>query len=78
LGECFFWQENIIVGQNYIAAESKSKAIEWLNIVRTTLIFVYDNSDELKKDLTENSEEEKVPEVREDYDIPNSFENFWD
>ena len=74
----FFWQENIIVGQNYIAAESKSKAIEWLNIVRTALIFVDDNSDELKKDLSETPEEEKVPEVRDDYDIPNSFENFWD
>ena len=72
-----FKPDNIIVGQNYIAAESKSKAIEWLNIVRTALIFVDDNAEELKKEIKESSEE-KVPEVRDDYDIPNTFENFWD
>lgn len=73
-----FRPENIIVGQNFIAAESKSKAVEWLNIVRTALIFVDENSEELKKDLNETKEEEKIPEVNDDYDIPNSFENFWD
>lgn len=73
-----FRPENIIVGQNYIAAESKSKAIEWLNIVRTALIFVDDNSEDLKRELKGNSSDEKVPEVREEYDIPNTFENFWD
>ncbi|WP_407374092.1 hypothetical protein [Methanobrevibacter sp.] len=73
-----FRPENIIVGQNYIAAESKSKAIEWLNIVRTALIFVDDNSDDLKKELNEKTPE-KVPEVREDYDdVSSAFENFWD
>ena len=72
-----FRPENIIVGQNYIAAESKSKAIEWLNIVRTALIFVDDNAEDLKKELNKSSEE-KIPEVRDDYDIPNTFENFWD
>ena len=73
-----FRPENIIVGQNYIAAESKSKAIEWLNIVRTALIFVDENSEDLKKELDETKEEEKIPEVKDDYDIPNNFENFWD
>ena len=73
-----FRPENIIVGQNYIAAESKSKAIEWLNIVRTALIFVDENSEELKKELNETKTEEKIPEVKDDYDISNSFENFWD
>lgn len=73
-----FRPENIIVGQNYIAAESKSKAVEWLNIVRTALIFVDDNSDDLKKELNEKTQE-KAPEVREDYDdISGAFENFWD
>ena len=73
-----FRPENIIVGQNYIAAQSKPKAVEWLNIVRTALIFVDDNSEDLKKDLN-NIEEEKVPEVRDSYeDISNNFENFWD
>lgn len=73
-----FRPENIIVGQNYIAAESKSKAIEWLNIVRTALIFVDENSEDLKKELDETKEEEKIPEVKDDYDLPNNFENFWD
>lgn len=72
-----FKPENIIVGQNYIAAESKTKAVEWLNIVRTALIFVDDNAEELKKEL-DNTPEKKVPEVRDEYDIPNTFENFWD
>ena len=73
-----FRPDNIIVGQNYIAAQSKSKAVEWLNIVRTALIFVDDNSDDLKKEL-KDAEEEKIPEVRDSYDdVPNTFENFWD
>ncbi|WP_295589326.1 hypothetical protein [uncultured Methanobrevibacter sp.] len=73
-----FKPDNIIVGQGFIAAESKSKAIEWLKIIRTALIFVDDNSDDLKKELNEK-EEEKIPEVKEDYDdISNAFENFWD
>lgn len=73
-----FQPENIIVGQNYIAAESKSKAIEWLNIVRTALIFVDENSQDLKKEISENKSE-NVPEVKDEYeDISNSFENFWD
>lgn len=72
-----FRPDDIIVGQGFIAAQSKQKAIEWLNIVRTALIFVDDNSDDLKKELSE-PEEEKPPEVIDDYEIPNNFENFWD
>lgn len=69
-----FKPENIIVGQGYIASESKDKAIEWLKIVKTALIFVDDNSDDLKKDLPENDSEQ----VNEEYDALNTFENFWD
>ena len=72
-----FRPDNIIVGQGYIAAESKLKAIEWLKIIRTALIFVDDNSDDLKRELN-TSKEAKIPEVRDDYDISNTFENFWD
>ncbi|MDO5859196.1 hypothetical protein [Methanobrevibacter sp.] len=72
-----FRPESIIVGQNYIAAESKFKAVEWLNIVRTALIFVDENSEELRKELNKDNEE-KIPEVRDDYDVSNTFENFWD
>lgn len=73
-----FKPNNIIVGQGFIAAESESKAIEWLNIVRTALIFIdNDNSDDLKKELSDD-DESKSPEVIDDYDIPNNFENFWE
>ena len=68
-----FKPENIIVGQEFICAESKEKAIEWLKIVKTALIFV-ENNEGLKKD----SVEENIPEVKQDYDIPDNFENFWD
>lgn len=72
-----FRPDNVIVGQGYIAAESRNKAVEWLNIVRTALIFVDDNKDDLKEELDSNGES-KAPEVIEDYEIPNNFENFWD
>lgn len=72
-----FRPDNIIVGQGYIAAESRKKAVEWLNIVRTALIFVDDNSDDLKKELSSN-DENVSDDVNEDYEIPNNFENFWD
>jgi predicted nuclease with TOPRIM domain len=72
-----FKPENIMVGQGFIAAESRQKAVEWLNIVRTALIFVDDNSEDLKKELSSN-EESVPPEVNDDYEIPNNFENFWD
>ena len=72
-----FKPDNIIVGQGYIAAESRDKAVEWLNIVRTALIFVDENEDDLRRELNSNNET-RPPEVREDYDIPNTFENFWE
>lgn len=72
-----FKPDNIIVGQGYIAAQSKQDAIDWLKIIRTALIFVDENEEELKQDLQE-VQESKPPEVRDDYEIPTNFENFWD
>ena len=72
-----FRPDNIIVGQGYIAAESRNKAVEWLNIVRTALIFVDDNENKIKRELN-SDDETKAPEVIDDYEIPNNFENFWD
>jgi len=72
-----FKPDNIIVGQGLIAAQSIDKAIEWLNIVRTALIFVDNNEDDLKKELNPKVEVESVDDD-EDYDIPDTFENFWD
>ena len=72
-----FKPDNIIVGQGYIAAESKSKAVEWLKIIRTALIFVDNDVNDLINELNPPSEN-KIPEVRDDYDITSTFENFWD
>ena len=72
-----FKPDDIIVGQGYICAESREKAIEWLKIVRTALIFVENNKDELSEDLQKTTES-KPPEVKDEYEIPNNFENFWD
>ena len=72
-----FRPDNIIVGQGYIAAETRDKAVEWLNIVRTALIFVDDNEDDLRRELSSTTET-RAPEVRDDYEIPNTFENFWE
>ncbi|MGX8694078.1 MAG: hypothetical protein ACSW71_04135 [Methanobrevibacter sp.] len=72
-----FKPDNIIVGQGFIAAQSKQDAIDWLKIIRTALIFIEDNEEELKQDLDE-IRPKRPPEVRDDYEIPNSFENFWD
>ena len=72
-----FKPEKVIVGQGYIAAQSKQDAVDWLKIIRTALIFIEDNEKDLKEDLDE-VKESKPPEVLDDYDVPNSFENFWD
>ncbi len=42
-----FKPENIIVGQGYIGAKSKQEAIDWLKIIRTALIFVENNNEDL-------------------------------
>ncbi|MBE6510812.1 MAG: hypothetical protein J6B73_05705 [Methanobrevibacter sp.] len=72
-----FKPENILVGQGFIAAQSRNQAIEWLKIIKTALIFVEDNKEELKKELSSNTQN-NPPEAMDDYDSPNTFENFWD
>ncbi|WP_407379140.1 hypothetical protein [Methanobrevibacter sp.] len=72
-----FKPDNILVGQGFIAAQSKNQAIDWLKIIKTALIFLEDNEEELKEELSLNNQK-KTPESREDYDLPNTFENFWD
>lgn len=46
-----FNPENIIVGQGYIGAISKEDAIDWLKIVKTALIFVENDNDELQREI---------------------------
>ena len=72
-----FRPDNILVGQGFIAAQSRNQAIDWLKIIKTALIFVEDNKDELTKELS-SKHSNKSPEARDDYDLPNTFENFWE
>ncbi len=72
-----FRPDNILVGQGFIAAQSRNQAIDWLKIIKTALIFVEDNEDELRQEFNSKTQN-KPPEVRESYDVPNTFENFWD
>ena len=72
-----FKPDNILVGQGFIAAQSRNQAIGWLKIIKTALIFVDDNKDELTEELS-SKYQNKPPEARDDYDVPNTFENFWE
>lgn len=71
-----FKPDNIIVGQGFIAAQSKKDAVEWLKIIKTALIFIDDNSDDLKNN--DDVEKDEVSNEKDNYDISNTFENFWD
>lgn len=75
-----FKPEDVIVGQGLIGAKSKEIAIDWLKIVKTALIFLENSEDDLKEELTksETPTSEIKEEVKENYDIPNNFENFWE
>lgn len=72
-----FRPDNILVGQGFIAAQSRNQAIDWLKIIKTALIFVEDNEEDLRQEFNSKTQN-KPPEVRDSYDVPNTFENFWD
>ena len=65
----------IKIGQGLIGAQSKQLAIDWLKIIKTALIFVEENEDDLKEEF--NSYKEEEPKSVNN-DISNAFENFWD
>lgn len=46
-----FKPENIVVGQDKIAASSRKDAVEWLKIIRTVLIFESSKIDDLKEEF---------------------------
>jgi predicted nuclease with TOPRIM domain len=48
-----FKPEKIVIGQGYIAANSKEAAKEWLKIIRTVLIFYDSKIDDLKEEFTD-------------------------
>ena len=77
-----FKPDEIIVGQGLIGAKSKEVAIDWLKIVKTALIFLENSEDELKDELSSISSLSPIgpkdDEAKNNYEIPNSFENFWE
>lgn len=46
-----FRPENVVVGQDYVGAISKEDAIDWLKIVKTALIFVENDNNELQEEM---------------------------
>jgi predicted nuclease with TOPRIM domain len=48
-----FKPENIIIGQDYIAAATKDDAKEWLKIIRAVLIFYDSKIEDLKEEFTD-------------------------
>ena len=68
-----FKPDNIIIGQGFIASISKQKAIEWLNIIRTALIFIDENDDDLL-----NNNEDVYSDVTDEYNISDDYVNLWD
>ena len=46
-----FRPENVLVGQDYIAAVSKEDAIDWLKIIKTALIFVEKDNNKLQEEM---------------------------
>lgn len=113
-----FQPENIIIGQGWIGAASKEDAIDWLKIIRTALIFVDDNKEDLKEEFKQYNKDQRKrysndsssykehdnyqyqdyngyedsnnsngpnrdsdnssDDEDSDYEIPNTFQNFWE
>lgn len=46
-----FMPENIVVGQGHIGAISNEDAVDWLKIVKTALIFVENDNNELQEEM---------------------------
>ncbi|MDD1763521.1 MAG: topoisomerase, partial [Methanobacteriaceae archaeon] len=49
-----FKPDNILVGQDYIAAPSQKEATEWLKVIRTVLIFYDSKLEDLKEEMGED------------------------
>lgn len=84
-----FKPDDIIIGQGLIGARNMDQAIDWLKVVRTALIFVENNKEDLQEEIYNNSSNEKPSNYRneydnddsendedEDYNIPENFSNF--
>ena len=64
------------MGQNQIGARDKQSAIEWIKILKTSLILVNQDDGSLKNELDEINDN---PYADEEHDnISNSLGNFFD
>ena len=71
-----FKPDEIIIGQGYIGARDKQSAIEWLKIVKTSLILLDNDGSSLKSEL-DNLDDENL-ENDSGMDISNTIGNFFD
>ena len=85
-----FKPDDIIIGQGLIGATDMDQAIDWLKVVRTALIFVENNKEDLEEEILNNSSTyESSSNYRDgydgddsqdnddiDYNVPESFSNF--
>ena len=85
-----FKPEDIIIGQGLIGARNMDQAIDWLKVVRTALIFVENNKEDLQEEIHNNysnyersskyeneyGDENNENDEDEDYNIPENFSNF--
>lgn len=71
-----FKPDEIIIGQGYIGARDKQSAIEWLKIVKASLILLDNDGSSLKSEL-DNLDDENL-ENDSGMDISNTIGNFFD
>lgn len=68
-----FKPEDIIIGQGLIGANSIDEAIDWLKVVRTALIFVEYNRDELESEIYNSKRKDSDDD---NPDVGETFSNF--
>ncbi|MBZ9570528.1 hypothetical protein KQY27_03080 [Methanobrevibacter sp. TMH8] len=70
-----FRPENVLVGQDYIGTISKSDAVDWLKIVKTALIFVENDNNELQEEMIDYYKKKQKSENNNYEKYSNSYYN---
>lgn len=65
-----FKPDNVLIGQDYIGANSKKDAIDWLKIVKTALIFVENDNNELQEEMV------NYYKKKHSYEVDNNYNNY--
>lgn len=73
-----FRPKDIVVGQGQICARDKQTAIDWLKIIKTTLIFLNNDNNDLKEEFKQYSKE-AISDIdnTSEYDISEDIGNFF-